>query len=278
MHFDPARIGVAEVERLVAAAGARLGDEYGHVSIPFRGMRGQDAGRGLEAILKRVPGVLDVAASVPAQRVNVEYDRRVIDADGLSRAVDQAGFQTVTARPAAGADLAAPAVSWYHANRELIWSLCAAAFLALAWGGQRFGGWPVSTVIPLYLGSYTFGAWDLVRHAAARLGRAVFTFDIDLLMLVAATGAAVLGEWAEGAFLLVLFSFAHALEHYAMDRARGAIRALTELAPARARVRRNGADVEVPVEGVTVDEIVLVRPGDRIPVDGVVATGRSAIN
>ena len=99
-----------------------------------------------------------------------------------------------------------------------------------------------------------------------------------MLMLLAAVGAAALGEWAEGAFLLTLFALAHALEHYAMDRARGAIRALSELAPALARVRRGGTDVEVPVESVQVDEVVLVRPGDRIPVDGVVAGGRSAIN
>ncbi len=159
-----------------------------------------------------------------------------------------------------------------------MWSLSAAAFLAAGWVGQRVGDWPEAASIPLYLLAYAFGAWDLVRHAVARLRRGVFSFDIDLLMLVAAIGAALLGEWAEGAFLLVLFALAHALEHYAMDRARGAIRALTELAPARARVRRDGADVEVPVEAVTVGEIVLVRPGDRIPVDGVVATGRSSVN
>jgi Cd2+/Zn2+-exporting ATPase len=87
-----------------------------------------------------------------------------------------------------------------------------------------------------------------------------------------------LGEWAEGAFLLTLFAFAHALEHYAMGRARGAIRALSELAPARARVRRDGSDREVPVEQVQIGEIVLVRPGDRIPVDGVIASGTSAVN
>jgi Cd2+/Zn2+-exporting ATPase len=132
--------------------------------------------------------------------------------------------------------------------------------------------------MPLYVAAYVFGAWDLLQHTAARVRRGVFTFDIDLLMLVAALGAAALGEWAEGAFLLTLFAFAHALEHYAMGRARGAIRALSELAPARARVRRNGSDVEVPVEQVQIGETVLVRPGDRIPVDGMVASGTSAVN
>ena len=159
-----------------------------------------------------------------------------------------------------------------------MWSLCAALLLAIAWSGQRFGGWSPTASIPLYLAAYAFGAWDLLRHTTARVRRGVFTFDIDLLMLLAALGAAVLGEWAEGAFLLTLFAFAHALEHYAMDRARGAIRALSELAPARARVRRNASDIEVPIEQVQIGEIVLVRPGERIAVDGVVAAGTSAVN
>ncbi|MGH9202520.1 MAG: heavy metal translocating P-type ATPase, partial [Vicinamibacterales bacterium] len=75
-----------------------------------------------------------------------------------------------------------------------------------------------------------------------------------------------------------LFAFAHALEHYAMDRARGAIRALSDLAPPVARVQRNGRDEEVPVGDVRVDEIVLVRPAERIPVDGVVSAGVSSVN
>lgn len=269
VHFDPARVALADVQQLVIVAGARLAEEYGHVSIPFRGNTAEDAGRGLEDLLSKAPGVLAVAASVPAQRVSIEYDRRVIDADRLTGLVSQAGFQT----PAA-----APPSSWLRTNRELVWSLCAAGFLILGWVGQRFGYWPAPTSVGFYVLAYVFGAWDLVRHTVARLRQGVFTFNIDLLMLVAAAGAATLGEWAEGAFLLALFALAHALEHYAMGRARGAIRALGDLAPPQARVRRGGADVQVPVETVGVGEIVLVRPGDRIPVDGVVATGQSAVN
>jgi Cd2+/Zn2+-exporting ATPase len=222
--------------------------------------------------------VLEVVASVPAQRVRIEFDRRVTDAARLTLLVGQVGFRTAVAAALEVAPAAPLPLAWYRANRELVWSVSAAVFLAAGWVGQRVAEWPEAASIPLYLLAYAFGAWDLVRHAVARVRRGVFTFDIDLLMLVAAIGAAVLGEWAEGAFLLALFALAHALEHYAMDRARGAIRALAELAPTRARVRRDGADIEVPVEAVTVGEIVLVRPGDRIPVDGVVATGQSAVN
>ncbi len=274
IHFDPGRITLSEVERLVRAAGADLARQYGHVSIPLEGAIEEDAGRGIEDLLRQQAGVIEVSASVSARRVRVEFDRRVVDAEAVGRVIQEAGYR-VTSRAPVGLP---PWVEWYLRNRELVWSLCAALLLAVAWFGQRSQGWPPSASVPLYVAAYAFGAWDLLRHTAARVRRGVFTFDIDLLMLVAALGAAALGEWAEGAFLLTLFAFAHALEHYAMGRARGAIRALSDLAPARARVRRDGSDVEVPVEQVQIGEIVLVRPGDRISVDGVVASGASAVN
>ena len=114
---------------------------------------------------------------------------------------------------------------WYARHRELAWSLAAGALLAIGFALSRAGVAPPA-VIPIYLGSYAFGAFDLVRHAFGRVRQGRFSFDIDLLMLLAALGAAMLGEWAEGAFLLFLFSLAHALEHYALGRARASIRAL----------------------------------------------------
>jgi Cd2+/Zn2+-exporting ATPase len=275
VHFDPAETTLAEVRQRVRAAGAQLSAEYGHVSIALKGALGEDAGRRLEDLLRKEDGVLEVAANVPAARVRVEFERSKTDPDRLRRVVVEARFSTESPeRPAPTAAFS----RFVTANRELVWSLVAAVLLAAGWSGERFWGWPTSVTVPLYLGAYAFGAWDLASHTVASWRRGAFTFDIDLLMLLAALGAAGLGEWAEGAFLLTLFALAHALEHYAMDRARGAIRALADLAPAVARVRRNGQDVEVAVEAVKVDEVVVVRPGDRIPVDGVVAEGQSSVN
>lgn len=275
VHFDPAQTTLAEVRQRVTAAGAQLSAEYGHVSFALGGAPGEDAGRRLEDLLRAQDGVLEVSANVAARLVRVEFERSRTDPDRLRRVVEGARFSTEpTDRPAPTAAFS----RFLTGNRELVWSLAAAVLLAVGWGGERFWDWPASVTIPLYLGAYAFGAWDLASHTVASWRRGAFTFDIDLLMLLAALGAAGLGEWAEGAFLLTLFAFAHALEHYAMDRARGAIRALADLAPAVARVRRDGQDVEVAVEAVKVDDVVVVRPGDRIPVDGVVADGQSTVN
>ena len=97
-------------------------------------------------------------------------------------------------------------------------------------------------------------------------------------MLIAAGGAALLGKWEEGALLLALFSIGHALEGYAMGRARRAIEALAELAPATAVVRRDGTEFEVPVEELRLGDIVVVKPNERIPSDGFVIAGTSSVN
>jgi len=127
-----------------------------------------------------------------------------------------------------------------------------------------------------YVAAYIFGGLFTLREAIENaLAR---QFKIDSLMLVAAAGAAVLGALAEGALLLFLFSLGHALESFAMGRAKRAIDALAELAPERATVLREGSPVEVAVEELVVGDIVLVRPNERLPADGFIIKGQSAIN
>ena len=135
-----------------------------------------------------------------------------------------------------------------------------------------------SDSLPLagYVAAYFFGGFFTLREAVQNaLAR---QFKIDSLMLVAATGAAILGEFAEGALLLFLFSLGHALESYAMGRAKRAIDALAELAPDQATVLRDGTATEVPVEELVVGDVVLVRPNERLAADGFVIKGRSAID
>ena len=159
---------------------------------------------------------------------------------------------------------------------ELIFAILSGVFLSAGWGLETFTG--VAAWVPLagYLAAYFCGGFFTLGEAFEniRAGR----FEIDFLMLVAAAGAAALGEWAEGALLLFLFSLGHALEHYAMGRARKAIEALADLAPDTARVRRGGEEQEIPVEELKEGDTVLVRTNERLPADGFVTGGESAVN
>lgn len=171
--------------------------------------------------------------------------------------------------------------TWYEKNRELAWSLVAGIATITGWiletQGASRGLW-----LSLYLAAYAFGAADMVMHQWANLRKTGFRFDIDLLMLIAAIGAAALGAWREGALLLFLFSLGHALQHYALGRARRAIEALRELAPTRAIVRRevNGVtrEEELAIEQVVPGDIVVIKPAESVAVDGEVVEGRSSVN
>jgi Cd2+/Zn2+-exporting ATPase len=137
---------------------------------------------------------------------------------------------------------------------------------------------PTSLLWTIFAVAYFAGSIDLILRTIDSIRAWEYRPDVDLLMLVAAIGAAIIGHPAEGAFLLFLFSLANALEHRAMEKAKRAISSLAELAPATALVLRDGSEVAVPIERVRRDEVVLVKPAERVPVDGVVVSGRSAID
>ena len=158
---------------------------------------------------------------------------------------------------------------------EVIFAVLAGVFLLIGWLGPKFGlGEPIA--FGALLAAYFFGGYYALREALGSVfqGR----FQIDFLMLVAATGAAILGEWAEGAFLLFLFAIGHALENFAMTRARNAITALADLAPDEALVRRGTETLTVPIDELIIGDIVVVRSNERLPADGFVVRGESAVN
>ncbi len=102
--------------------------------------------------------------------------------------------------------------------------------------------------------------------------------DVDMLMILAALGAALVGQWHDGALLLFLFSLSNVLQDYAIGRSRQAIRGLLRLYPSEAQIRRGAAVQTVKINAIRVGDIVLIQPGERIPVDGIVREGRSSVD
>ena len=156
--------------------------------------------------------------------------------------------------------------------------------LSLLCGGLLLAGWLLDRSLDegarwpwaLFVGAYLAGGYYTAREAIENLRAR--QLKIDSLMLVAAIGAAVLGEWAEGALLLFLFSLGHALENYAMGRAKRAIEALAELRPDTALVRRGDELVEVGADTLQVGDVVVVKPDERLAADGFVILGESSID
>ena len=293
VHYDPDLLTLAGLERVASEAGAEVQARYKHETMQLSGMHCTDCAGSIEAVTKRLDGVLNVSANYAAEKMSVTYDSEKVSRSRIASEVESLGYRVKnrgTTKDKAVShqddeleiDEEAEHEDTGHGGKVLglpvglALSLTSGAALIVGWLGERFLGFPFALALAFYLVAYLAGGYDATKHAvrAALKGR----FDIDVLMVVAALGAAALGEWPEGALLLFLFSLGHALEHYAMDRARNAIRALADLAPNTARVRRNGEEQELPVSELVVGDTVIVRPGERLPADGEVVEGSSAVD
>lgn len=289
IHFDPDRLSMGEVRNLALRAGAELDQRYGHLLLKSGPMHARQA-RTVELQIRKLIGVMEAVVAATGE-IRMEFDRQATDEAQIRtalRGIDVRLIDTpVVASPTA------PLESGHHSddgkhdhdhehggllgeNTELLFSAICGGLLLIGW---LLSSWTsVSAWWPwgLSLAAYFFGGYFTFREAFEniRAGR----LEIDLLMLVSAVGAATLGEWTEGALLLFLFSLGHALEQYAMGRAKRAIEALAELAPQTAVVRRADKTLEVPVEQLVVGDVVIVKPNERMPSDGFVILGQSSVN
>ncbi|MBI5944753.1 MAG: cadmium-translocating P-type ATPase [Chloroflexi bacterium] len=266
IHYDPNLLTLSDVKRLAERAGAQIINRFHHESIAVEGMDCSDCVTVIEHSVGRMDGVLSVNVNYPAEKMWIEYDSQKVNRASIEKRVRSLGYEI----PVEGFR------SWYKENREIVFSLTAGLLLLIGWLGETFFGLPVLIATTLYITAYIFGGWDISQHAWHAIKEK--HFDTDLLMVMAALGAAFLGEFAEGALLLFLFSLGHALEERALDRARAAVRALADLAPKTALVKRDGKEQELPVESLQLEDIVIVRPGVRIPVDGVILDGNSGVD
>ena len=135
---------------------------------------------------------------------------------------------------------------------------------------------PHTLITILNVSSYiTGGVFGVVASLEALRHRHI---NVDLLMVLAAVGAALVDQWHEGAILLFLFSLSNVLQAYAIGRSRQAIRGLLKLYPSEAKVRRDGQIEVMKIDRINIGDVVLIEPGERIPVDGLIINGRSAVD
>jgi Zn2+/Cd2+-exporting ATPase len=137
-------------------------------------------------------------------------------------------------------------------------------------------GSPAAVWRSLLLGAVLLGGWKIAVKAAVSLRNR--TLDMNVLMTLAVVGALAIDRWSEGAAVLVLFAVALMLEQYSISRTRGAVLSLVSIAPQQASVLRHGVEMTIPAAGVVPGDTVVIRPGERIPIDGVVIEGHSFVD
>lgn len=245
-----------------------------------RGMDCAHCAQELEAGIARLDGVRAVRVDFATAQMHVEGDapfealqRR---AQALGKTLETAG-RTRTLPAASSHPAGMPGfVRYLLGRRETQMALAGGALLVVTW---------LANLVQLVPGAGEVGyilATLVAGYPVARSGLSGLLvnrdFNINLLMTLAAAGAILIGETAEAATVIFLFAVGEALEGYTTDRARASLRGLMELAPAEATRLRAGAEERVPVESLAVDDHILVRPGERIPMDGEVVAGESGVN
>jgi Cd2+/Zn2+-exporting ATPase len=299
-HYDPDLISIERIRSIARQTGASITEKTGHKLIGVEGIRHPRHARNIERHLRDLNGIIEASVSASGM-VRAEFDTRQIDEVEIVKALRKEGLGITDTALKAGKYLRgiketekAPkdkkpeheekeGKEHEHAhgglfgkNTELIFSILSGILLAIGFGLSFVDAVPSWVSLSLYIGAYFFGGFYTAKEAIQTVAKG--GFEIDFLMLVAAIGAAILGEWAEGALLLFLFSMGHALEHFAMNKARKSIAALAELAPKTALLKKDGKTEEVRIEKLSIGDIIVVKPNTKIPSDGVVVSGKSSVN
>lgn len=271
VEYDAETTDLQRVAEAVGGTGYRAvlpGTESGVVVMRVAEMDCQDEVRAIEKQLGSLPGVGTWHVNLLERTLRVQFDSAAIHVDGILGAIRGLGMTPeLTER-------AVQAVAW---RRDPVFLSTVASGVCL--GAAMIMDWtaPMSVLghalHGLALGA---GGWMAAKKAA----RAVLArrLDMNVLMTIAVLGAVAIGQWDEAASVAFLFALAQVLETYSLDRARQAVRRLLAVVPPEATVRRDGHELRVSVAEIRLGETTVVRPGERVPLDGIVRAGGSAVN
>ncbi|MBI4317339.1 MAG: cadmium-translocating P-type ATPase [Chloroflexi bacterium] len=237
-------------------------------TLRISGMDCPDCALTIERKVGSLDGVKSAKLNFATSMLTVEL-APTVPIDKLVRAVDEAGYE---AEP----DFVQPTKPWWQRIRRHDLATAASGMLLAIGFLLSITGQPTLAVSIAYALAILVGGYYTARRGivAARSLNA----DINLLMTIAVLGAVAIGEWIEGATVVFLFSLANTLESYTLGKTRNAIRELMELAPKEATIRHNGHLERVSVSRVKVGDVVVARPGEKIPMDGTVVGGASAVD
>ena len=240
-----------------------------HFSVRVANLDCENEAAAIRRGLKNVDGIAELNIYPKSAKVEAKYDPQKVQPDAIKEKLQVLGFP-----PLAG--LAMPTAPKPWRNPKVITSLLSGVLLLAGWL-LGLAGIPAQVSLALYLLAIVIGGYYFGREAIEEL---IFEREIgiELLMAVAAVVATIMGQAAEGAMLVFLYSISEAAEGYTEEKTRSAIKALMDLAPKTALVKRDGGEVEIPVEDIAVGDIFIVKPGQSMPTDGEVLIGASSVN
>ena len=221
-----------------------------------------------EKNVKQLPGVTSATVNFGASKISVEGQTTIEE-------LEEAGaFENLIIRDDQENDEQVRSKeSFIKRNIALIISL---GFILVAVISQLSLGEDHLLTKALYILAIIIGGFDLFKEGFSDLIK--LDFSMESLMTIAIIGAAFIGEWAEGSIVVILFAISEALERFSMDKARQSIRSLMDIAPKEALIRRNNVEQLVSVDKIDIDDIMIIKPGRKIAMDGLVINGHSSVN
>ena len=271
--YDPKLITDAQVEKLARHATGEFHDRWQTCTLQLNREGGrlcETCSLRLERSVQAMPGVRRATASYLGGALTVTFDQTQLSDSGLLAALRRIGARVrpLTATTPDGLPASTVAIEFWLAGITLTGML--AGWAAGNWAGPR------ALMIAAYTAAYLAGGYFGLRASIQALRRGVI--EIDLLMVLAAGGAAMVGQPFEGGLLLFLFSLSNAMQSYSFGRTKTAVAALIRLRPTKALVVTPEGTQEIPVEQVAVGAHIRILPGAHVPLDGVVLAGESSVN
>jgi Cu+-exporting ATPase len=296
--FDPAMLQTRDLVKQVEDAG--YGVVTAHVELPVTGMTCANCVATVERTLNRLPGVIEASVNFATERASVAYIPGVASVTAMVQAIEQAGYGVVQAgkaeeledveAQARAAEIADQARKFWvgvvFALPLFLLSMARDFGLLGAWARAPWVNWlflALATPVQFFTGwDYYVGSYHALRNRSANMdvlvamGSSVAYLYSIVVLLLPTTGQHVYFETS--AVIITLIKLGKLLEARAKGQTGEAIRKLIGLRPKTARVERDGKELDIPVEQVRVGDLVVVRPGERLPVDGVVVKGHSAVD
>jgi P-type Cu+ transporter len=246
------------------------------LDLPVGGMDCADCAAHIERAVRALPGVHDVQVLVAAERATVSFNPAQVTPGQIKAAIGEAGYTvrevTAAAPPEGGRRDVSQIIGWGALGMVAVVVIIAAL-------GERLGFFDAALErLPWWLPALAIllGGWRVFYGVlrAARRGQVTS----HTLMTAGVIASIAIGQWTTAALIVFFMRFADWLEELTTERSRQALKQLTALQPATAHVLRDGREYEVPVAELRVDEVVVVRPGERIPVDGRVIEGEAPVD
>jgi Cd2+/Zn2+-exporting ATPase len=270
--FDPHRVSEDAIERALIELAREASESVSHAVYTLTGLDCPDCARTVDRSVGYVDGVLSASLNFASATLLVEFDPAHDPRDAIVALVRGMDYGIAPVGEPAGTQ---EPLGWWAEHRASMLVVASGTLLAFGWA-LGHTGLPEYVSVALLSGSILTGAIQPARRAMGALRAR--TLDMNVLMTLAVAGAVVLGDFTEAATIFFLFAIGGWLEARSLARTRRSIKDLMALAPDRARVRRSGSEALVEVRDVAVGETVIVRPGERIPLDGTVVRGASAVD